>query len=135
MLTMPQGVRDDIVDHARDGTPQEVCGVLAGDRNDNQSTVRVARKVPNAASAPRVTYEIDPEILLAVIEDIEAAQMDVVGFYHSHPEGPSRPSQTDVAQATWDGYSYVIVSFNGEPSVGSWRWCDGEFHHEPVTVE
>jgi proteasome lid subunit RPN8/RPN11 len=36
--------------------------------------------------------------------------LDIVGFYHSHPDHPARPSDTDLAEATLPGYSYVIVS-------------------------
>ena len=57
------------------------------------------------------------------MDRIEENGMEVVGFYHSHPIGPDEPSETDAADATWDGYSYVIVSLNGShPFVGSWRW-------------
>jgi proteasome lid subunit RPN8/RPN11 len=66
---------------------------------------------------------------------IEDGGEDVVGFYHSHPSGPPRPSQTDTARATWEGYSYVIVSLDGQqPYVGSWRWTGDHFEQEVVAI-
>ncbi|MGM0606722.1 MAG: Mov34/MPN/PAD-1 family protein, partial [Halobacteriota archaeon] len=58
---------------------------------------------------------------------------EVVGFYHSHPGGPSGPSETDARLAAWPGHSYVIVSLaGGTAEFGSWRWRGDRFEREPV---
>lgn len=134
MLRLPREAYDAIVDRAREGAPEEVCGVLVGDHGD-ESAVRRAIPTDNAADAPRTRYEIDPEELYAVIEDAEDDGDAVVGFYHSHPEGPARPSGTDLAQATWTGYSYLIVDLAGEPFVGSWRYTGESFSREVLRLE
>lgn len=132
MLTLPRSVRDELVARAREGAPHEVCGILAGDRGE-VSTVERAVPTENVADAPRVRYAIDPEEQVAVMDDLESADLDVVGFYHSHPEGPERPSATDEARATWAGYSYLIVSLAGaEPTAGCWRWTGERFEEEEI---
>jgi proteasome lid subunit RPN8/RPN11 len=144
LLLDPQ-VRDAVVAHAREGAPEEVCGVLGGVRQpggdeptdgEGPSRARTARRVPNAATTPRTRYELDPTEQFRAMEAIEDASEVVVGFYHSHPRGPPRPSATDEALATWTGYSYVIVSLGGpEPEIGSWRWTGEVFERERVTVD
>jgi proteasome lid subunit RPN8/RPN11 len=94
------------------------------------------RRAENVASEPRTAYELDPEEQLAHMQAIEAAGREVVGFVHSHPAGPPAPSRTDERQATWTGYSYVIVTLGGaEPFVGSWRWTGENFEQETVAVQ
>jgi proteasome lid subunit RPN8/RPN11 len=157
-LALDRSVRDALVEHARDGAPEEVCGVLGGvrdavriddsdgagssdDTDDSgadatyTSRARTAHRVPNVASAPRTRYELDPSEQFRAMEAIEDDGNDVVGFYHSHPRGPPAPSATDEALATWPGYSYVIVSLGGpEPELGSWRWTGETFEREAVEV-
>lgn len=118
---------DALLAHAREGTPQEVCGVLGGEGSTVTSTYRVR----NVAEAPESRYELDPE---AQLEAIEAAEADgeLLGFYHSHPEGPAEPSATDRAQATWADAYYVIVVPDG--SVSAWYWTGEEFREATVEI-
>lgn len=126
VIEFEQAAYDTVVDHALSGTPEEVCGVLGGDYGEESSRVESVRRVTNVAARPRTTYEIAPEEQLSVMEAIEEAGRDVVGFYHSHPDGPFGPSRTDAREATWSARSYVIVTLAGRhPVVGSWRW-DGD---------
>lgn len=151
-LVIPESVSDEILSHAREGAPREVCGILAGTRSESGETTerRVETRLPaeNVAEMPRTRYEIDPQEQLELMERIEAEGREIVGFYHSHPRGPAEPSATDAAQATWPDRSYVIVSLgsgggrgteNGEedaePTLGSWRWTGEEFVAEELRVE
>lgn len=136
MIELSRAAYDSVVSHAHSGGDAEVCGVLAGTRGTDgePSTVTDAHEADNAAETPRTRYRIAPEQQLALIEAIEADGLDVVGFYHSHPAGPARPSETDVAQATWPDYSYVICALDGAPFVGSWRWQGDEAGFEQETV-
>jgi proteasome lid subunit RPN8/RPN11 len=150
-LLLPDSIRDEIVAHASEGAPEEVCGVLAGARGteerqveessveENSSEVRrveAHHPAENAAETPQTRYEIDPREQLELLEAVEAAGREVVGFYHSHPRGPAEPSATDAAQATWPDRSYVIVGLDGgdEASVSSWRWTGEAFEGEVVQV-
>lgn len=136
VLELPRTVYDAMIDHARRGAPEEVCGVLVGESVENESVVvERAVEMENVADHPRTTYRIDPEALFEVFETVESAGSDVVGFYHSHPEGPRGPSRTDAAQATWDDYPYCIVSLDGTtPFVDCWRWRGDRFVGEAVRL-
>lgn len=133
MLAVSPAVYDEMVEHARGGAPEEVCGVLGGERGERRSRATVARRADNVAPTPETAYAIDPGEQLALMEAVESAGRDVVGFYHSHPRGPPKPSATDRAQATWPGYSYVVVDLAGEePDVGAWRWTGETFERETL---
>ncbi|WP_331235740.1 desampylase [Natronorarus salvus] len=131
-LSVPGANREAMIDQARAGAPEEVCGVLGGRREGREATVGTVIRVPNVASEPRRRYELDAEGLFAAIERIEGAGDSVVGFYHSHPAGPPAPSATDRALASWPGRSYVIVSLAGPPSLSSWCWDGERFREERV---
>ena len=135
MLSFTRDAYDAIVRRGYGGGDQEVCGVLAGDYGDGESHVTDVYPVENAADTPQVRYAMEPEELLAAIDEVEDAGFDVVGFYHTHPAGPTHPSATDVERATWRGYSYAICAFDGHPFLGSWRWRGDGFEGERVAVE
>lgn len=133
-IELPGPHRDAIVDHAREGAPEEVVGVLAGDHGEDVSVERRYRAT-NAAETPETRYEIAPEAELEILERIDGSGLDVVGFYHSHPRGPLEPSATDAALAAWPGHSYVIVSLAGDRAeLGSWRWRGERFERESIRV-
>ena len=132
-LELPTRLRDEAVDHAREGAPEEVVGVLAGEHGDELSTIERLYRAENAAETPEIRYEIAPKDELELLERIDTDGHDVVGFYHSHPRGPLAPSETDERLAAWPGYSYVIVSLWGDkPALGSWRWTGERFERETL---
>ena len=135
MLTLTRDAYDAIVSQGYSGGTEEVCGVLAGEYGETDSHVADVYPVENAADTPQVRYAMDPEEQLAVIDEIEDAGLEVVGFYHSHPAGPTHPSETDADRATWPGYSYAICAFDGYPFLGSWRWRGDEVEGERVAIE
>jgi proteasome lid subunit RPN8/RPN11 len=144
-LVLERSVVDALFEHAREGAadgPREVCGVLAGRRTHGGAPLddapadraTAAHRVPNAAARPRTEYELDPEATLRTIEAIAAAGDDLIGFYHSHPDSPARPSETDRARATWTGYVYLIVS-PAEDALRAWRWTGEAFAPLDVRIE
>ncbi len=133
MIEFERDAYDAVVGHAREGTPEEICGVLGGEYGEERSRVETVRRAEDAAETPETRYAIDPEEALELIEGIEA-EGELVGFYHSHPAGPPEPSEIDAERATWPGTSSVIVALCGEPFVGSWRWNGEEFKSETVRV-
>lgn len=134
MIEFTRVAYDDIVYHAYDGEDKEVCGVLAGAYDETHSVVTDIYESDNVAETPQIRYLIDPEEQFEIVETIEDDGRDLVGFYHSHPTGPTNPSETDAARATWPEYSYVICALDGYPFVGSWRWRDDESAFEQETV-
>ena len=122
MILFSRPLYDELVRQAYRGDDEEICGILGGEYSEERSRVTSVYQAENAADVPTVRYYIDPEEQLELTERIEAEGDEVIGFYHSHPAGPSEPSDTDAERATWPDRSYVIVALDGYPYVGSWRW-------------
>ncbi|MFB6142949.1 MAG: desampylase [Halorientalis sp.] len=134
-LTLARPAYDTVVAHACDEAPAEACGVLGGTRGADECSVDLALRASNAADDPHSRYELDPAEQGALLERVEGTGRDVVGFYHSHPEGPPRPSEADVAGATWAGYTYAVVDLSGShPFLGAWRWTGADFRQEAVAL-
>lgn len=136
MIAFSRSLYDDLVEQAVREDTDEVCGILGGTFGDDHSHVRSIHQTENVADEPQTRYAIDPAEQFTVMNTIEEAGDDVVGFYHSHPTGPSYPSGIDHNRATWADYSYVIISLDGHPFVGSWRWNGAaeQFEQEIVAV-
>lgn len=99
-----------IEDHAREAYPEECCGFLLGTLGEPKA-VRATRRAANVAPEDRPRrYAIDPRELLAADREASRAGQEILGFYHSHPDHPARPSDFDLGHAAWPGYSYVILS-------------------------
>ena len=81
-------------------------------------------------------YTIEAETLLRITRDAEADGLDVIGFYHSHPDHPARPSQTDLDEATFPSYVYLIQSVrNREPAeLTAWTLAPdrSKFQEQPI---
>ncbi len=112
MLTIPRTAFDQLRRHGEKTYPHECCGVLLGEADDDG--VRVVRDtVPcqnTRIDSPQNRYHIDPRELVRIQREARERELDIIGFYHSHPDHPARWSATDLAEAHWIGCSYVITS-------------------------
>jgi proteasome lid subunit RPN8/RPN11 len=121
--------------HGRDTFPHECCGAMLG----TGGVVLEAYALPNTTEeGPRRRFLVRPnDYRLAEARATEAG-LDLLGFYHSHPDHPARPSQYDLDHA-WPFFAYVIVSvMAGEDKLlTSWRLKDDRsaFDEETVSVE
>ena len=113
MIELPRGFADALIGHAREGRPDEVCG-LVGVRDGRVVRLERAR---NAAPQALSRFEIDSRDLIKVVE-LEREGLEV-GFYHSHPASQAYPSPTDIAFARyWPGALQLMVSLRGDPLPG-----------------
>jgi proteasome lid subunit RPN8/RPN11 len=113
-----------IRDHAAETYPHECCGALIGRAGEHRVTEALA--LPNATEeGPRRRFSIRPDDYRRAERHASERSLDLLGFYHSHPDHPARPSETDLARA-WPNFHYVIVSVReGRPEdVRSWRLVD-----------
>ncbi len=124
-------VVDAVIAHARDAAPAECCGVLIG----RDGEVLEAFATRNAADRP-TRFLIDPQDHFEAIRTARRRLLDVVGYYHSHPHTPARPSETDLAEATYPDHLSLIVSLlDDPPEVRLYRFDGRNFLEEPfVTV-
>ncbi|MCE9593383.1 MAG: M67 family metallopeptidase [Planctomycetes bacterium] len=127
-------MRRRLVAWAKKGRPDETCGLLVG-RSSRERTevvdVRFVRNLCPARASER--YELDPDEHLAVELEARAAELEVVGVWHSHVEHPALPSEFDRAAAQ-PGWSYVIVAVadGARPELRAWRLDGDEFVEEPL---
>jgi proteasome lid subunit RPN8/RPN11 len=136
-LVFPAALRQQLIDHAREGDPDEVCGILGGRDGEVVRVFRVRNTadevtadrgvfrdretgVASAGRAP-VHYYMDPRDQLRVYNELDDLGLDVIGYYHSHTHSEARPSPTDVRLATDLSPVYVLVSLTHQPDVRAWR--------------
>jgi proteasome lid subunit RPN8/RPN11 len=120
-----------MVRHAREAAPTECCGLLLG----HGDTIVEAVRTRNLAETP-TRFLIDPKDHIDRRRDARQRGLDVIGFYHSHPQSPALPSETDREEATYPNHLYFIVSLAaGEPDVRLFRLDSRNFLSVPfVTV-
>lgn len=120
------------MDHARREYPCECCGILIGRHEDDETRVERAVEAENIAENDRrKSYQIDWRTLLATTRSVRATREQIVGFYHSHPDGSSRPSRSD-RQEAWLDHTYLILSMRDGlcAAVTAWR-----VHSQDTDVE
>jgi proteasome lid subunit RPN8/RPN11 len=111
MLRLREAQYRELRRHGEETYPHECCGVLLGRMaSDEERVVTGLVRCGNARSgSPQNRYQIDPRDLVRIQRQGRERGEDIVGFYHSHPDHPARPSPTDLAEAHWPGCSYVIT--------------------------
>ena len=98
--------------HGETAYPEECCGVLVGREATGEEPATVEQVVAadnERADSRHNRYVISPQTLLGAQRDARERGLDIVGYYHSHPDHPARPSEFDREHA-WPGTSYLIVS-------------------------
>lgn len=111
MLTIGREQYGEIRLHGEQVYPQECCGVLIGTIDgENRNVVDVARCSNTRTDSLHNRYGIDPSELVRIQREARERSLDIIGFYHSHPDHPARWSQTDLEEAHWVGCSYLITS-------------------------
>jgi proteasome lid subunit RPN8/RPN11 len=102
--------------HAFRDYPHECCGVLLGALEGETKVVQALKPLTNVhEEGHERRFRIAPEEMFRLEREARAGGMKILGFYHSHPDHPARPSEYDHEWA-WPWYSYVIIAVaKGEP--------------------
>jgi proteasome lid subunit RPN8/RPN11 len=135
-MKIMQAAFEGIQAHGAEGYPDEICGIMLGTQSELVVTeVKRARNMIVERSRDR--YEIDPIDHIRIQREADAEGLDIVGYYHSHPDHPAQASRFDTERA-WAGYVYVIVSVEkGKPVDANAFVTDadgGPFHSEPLEL-
>lgn len=131
MLRLSQQIIDSIIEQARLGLPEEVCGYLAGVGRE------VTRQFPMTNIDHHTEhFSFDPAEQFNVVREARKAGLEILANYHSHPQTPARPSQEDIRLAYDPNIGYVIVSLANElPTIKSFRILNGEVKREEIQTK
>jgi proteasome lid subunit RPN8/RPN11 len=133
--------------HGEETYPHECCGVLLGKTQPDGNLVvnsvhQIVRAGNTRTDSAHNRYNIAPEELVRIQRQARKLGLDIVGFYHSHPDHPARWSPTDFAEAHWIGCSYMITSVDkGKANITNSFLLTGageddkQFIDEPVEIE
>lgn len=152
-LQLTEDLAGQIRSHGKRAYPNECCGILLGrneqDRHVILEVVPIRNLRENAEEAQSVLpletpgmeseknrFLIDPREQMLVEKGARERGLDVLGYFHSHPDHPARPSNYDREHA-WPGYSYVIIKVQGgEPQeYTSWQLSDDRSAFLPESIE
>ena len=131
MLKIPQRIHDDMITHAIEGLPQEVCGILAG----SDGAVKALYRVTNT-DASSTHFSMDLNEQFAVIKDLRIRGLNMLAVYHSHPEAPAKPSEEDIRLARTPNVSYVVISLMSPdvPVLKSFKISADQVENEEVRI-
>ena len=123
MITIGEQHVEEIRAHGVRDYPYECCGLLLGHYRDGGKVVSQIFPISNAReeSAKRNRFLITPEELMRGERYARNNDLEIVGFYHSHPDSPAVPSQYDLEHA-WPTYSYIIVSTRANEATDLFSW-------------
>jgi len=110
-LRLPGAVANEIRGHGEAAYPAECCGVLVGRTEAGAKEVLRLSPAVNRRTDDPHRYLIAPDDLRRLEAEVRAAGLDIVGYYHSHPDHPAVPSAFD-AEHAWPWYSYLIVQID-----------------------
>ncbi len=108
-----------IVDHAGRSFPQECCGLLVGGEKDNLVCVGEIHESENIADDPIHCFEVDPKLRLKLQRGLRGSGHEIMGVYHSHPDGLAHPSPRDLEYAWEPELVWLIMSVQPEGVIES----------------
>ena len=155
MLILNREHKGAIESHGESGYPDEVCGFLIGTSEGDDKTVTALKAIENtwddggapefaavgdafAGASRRRRFKIPPDEYFAADREARGNGLSVLGFYHSHPDHPARPSEHDLqlAREIFPGYSYIIMAVRAGQAaeITSWVLRDdySEFDREEI---
>jgi proteasome lid subunit RPN8/RPN11 len=120
-----------LIQHAKEGFPLEVCGILGG----NDDTASANYRMTNT-DASNEHFMMDPKEQFSVVKDLRAKGLAMLAIYHSHPETPARPSEEDIKLALTPDVSYIIISLAdpGKTDMKSFKISNGNVIAEEIVV-
>ena len=124
VVRIKKSAYEGMIGHAESGYPYEVCGVMIGSKDlitdfrecnnlISEDSIETEFKSENQLSKQRLRdrFELDPKSFIEADEWARKNGLEILGIYHSHPDHPSQPSETDRKIAS-PGWGYIIFSIN-----------------------
>jgi proteasome lid subunit RPN8/RPN11 len=132
-LVLSENLATGIRAHGAEGYPNEACGAILGvDGGESREARALFPLINRRDDSPRNRFSVDADDVRSAERAAKEQGLELIGWYHSHPDHPARPSEFDREHA-WPWYSYVIVSVAaGQPrEMTSWRLSDDRTHFRP----
>jgi len=131
MLEIPGVIHRALVEHAQNGFPLEVCGILGGCGSVVQSHYPLTN-----TDASNEHFMMEPKQQFAVVKALRAQGQTMAAIYHSHPESPARPSREDIRLALTPNVCHLIISLQDKdaPVVRAFRISEGSVHPVQITI-
>lgn len=140
-LRLAESIAAEIARHGEQGFPHEVCGLLLGrfETGDVRAVVELFPLENERVDSQTNRYAVSARSMFLGERHASQSGLEVVGYYHSHPNAPAVPSGYDLEHATWPGVSYPIVSIRDgvTDAIRSWTLADdrSSFVEEPISSE
>ena len=123
----------DILAAAARAYPNECCGLIEGVRDGNGWRALALHEAKNLAEDPSAHFLDDPQTHFGLLRALRGTAREIIGCYHSHPDGAPVPSDTDRASASEDGFLWLIAGRGDE--IAAFVYREGEKDFAPVIVE
>ena len=137
LLKISEELAGKIRAHGVQTYPHECCGAVLGRQSDGAREVLGLMPLANRRDdSPRNRFEVTSDDVRLAEKTARGQQLELIGWYHSHPDAPARPSEYDRDHA-WPWYSYIIVSVqSGQPrDMNSWRLRDDRSAYDSEAIE
>ena len=136
LLSISKELAERIRAHGAETYPHECCGALLGRDNEAREILGLFPLINRRDDSPQNRFSVTAQDVLDAEKSARRQGLDVVGWYHSHPDHPARPSEYDRDHA-WPWYSYIIVSVaQGQPQdMTSWRLNDDRQQFSPEGIQ
>ncbi len=132
-MKIPKKVHDQILQHAKEGYPNEACGILAGPSADSAAYFFPMTNMDRSS----ISYFMDPREQLRVFKKIREMNIQMTGIFHSHVASEAVPSQKDVKLAFYPEVSYLIASLSNmeKPVLRSFKIGEKGVTEEEIIVQ
>jgi proteasome lid subunit RPN8/RPN11 len=137
MLKISEELAGRIRSHGTQAYPYECCGALLGhDAEKGRDVLDLVPLANRRDDSPRNRFSITAQDVRLAEKAAGTQGMELLGWYHSHPDAPARPSEYDREHA-WPWYSYIILSVEARVprDMKSWRLRDDRSSYEPEELE
>ena len=125
---------DEIVQYAKEHLPEESCGLIAGEIDGDNKTIKKVYFLENTDHAED-HFTLNPKEQLEAVKDMRKNGYKPLGNWHSHPSSPSRPSVEDIKLAYDKEASYMIVSFlTKAPVINSFHIENDQYEKEDLRI-
>ena len=131
MIRLSKEIVEEMVQQAREESPRECCGMLAG----KDAVITKLFKIKNI-SQRMDEYELDPLEQVNAFEEIDRLSLKLLGVYHSHPNHPCYPSGLDISQAFYPETLFFIISLQDTAfQLKAFKMCEGKVEEETITFD